>query len=236
MRRLTVFAVLGLCACAGTGKGSSAPTVSDADFGRLQPGQTGPVDEARRFLASARDEQARAKLRLQEVQHQDDLAKADATAARAAAARAAAQAKAADDSRDPAQLEQARALKEQADAEKRAADARDTYAKQLKDARQASVDAASAQVDLGDARVELAKVQALQQAGIPAASRYDAGKFQARVDDARKSFQAALQKARDAESKALASQQAWSDAQRQAQAIPTGAAAPTGTGLAQPTQ
>ena len=193
----------------------------------------GPVDEARQFLGSARNEQARAKLHVQEVQHEDELAKADAQTAKADADRAAIQAKVANDSRDPAQLEQARLMRQQAEARKRAADARAAYAKKMTGARQASLTAADQQVALGEAKLERAKLIALQQANVPAAGKYDMSKFDARVADAQKSFDQALQKARDQESQAMAAQQAWSDAQRQAQsqAVPTGpSATPTGTG------
>src|SRR6266568_1296667 len=190
MKRLWIVvtpALLAACAGMGGSKGTSEAAVPDADLGRLSQGQMGPVDEARQFLGSARDEQARAKLHVQEVQHEDQLAKADAQSAKADADRAAVQAKVANDSREPGQLEQARVMKQQSDARKRAADA-----------------------------------------------RADKAKFDARVSDAQKSFDQALQKARGQESQAMAAQQAWNDAQRQAQAqaVPTGTpATPTGTGM-----
>ena len=229
------LAALAACAGMGGGKGQQASeaTVPDADLGRLAQGQMGPVEEARQFLGSARDEQARAKLHLQEVQHENELATADAQSAKADADRAGVQAKVANDSRDPGQLEQARVMRLQADAKKRAAEARADYAKKMAAARQASLAAADQQVALGEARLERGKLIALQQANVPAAGKYDMAKFDARVANAQKSFDQALQKARDQESQAMAAQQAWDDAQRQAQsqALPTGpAATPTGTG------
>jgi len=249
MKRLWIAAALALlAACAGMGgsKGTSEATVPDADLGRLAQGQMGPVDEARQFLGSARNEQARAKLHVQEVQNEGKLATADAQSAKADADRAAVQAKVANESRDPGQLEQARVMKQSADAKKRAADARADYAKKLTAARQTSLSAADQQVALGEARLERAKLAALQQANVPAAGKYDMAKFDGRVSAAQKSFDQALQKARAQESQAMAAQQAWVDAQRQiqTQAVQTGigtakpptdnTATPTGTGSANP--
>jgi hypothetical protein len=231
MRRLSVMVALALAAgCATSGGARSGATVSDADYGRLRAGQTGPVDQARLFQASARDERARAQLRLQEGQHEGQLARADEETAKAAAERAQAEAKMASESRDPAQLERARTLKERADAQQRAANAHAEYVKRMTAARKAAVDAADKQVALGDARVELAKLQSLQQAGVPAATKYDLAKFQARVDEAQKTFDAALQKTRDQEAQATATQRTFEDAQRQAQAQAVPLGEPTGTG------
>jgi chromosome segregation ATPase len=216
---LALAAVAG-CASMRGGARQNAPVaqVSDADFGRLAPGQMAPVDQARQFLASAKDEQGRAKLRQQDTMHEADLAKADQAAAASDAQRAEAQAKIANDSREPALLEQARQLREQAQQHKSAADAHADYAKRLAEARQASVQAADQQVALGEAKVEWAKLQALQQANIPAAGKYDAGQFQTRVNEAQKSFDVALQKARELEGQATASQQRWEELQKQIQA------------------
>jgi chromosome segregation ATPase len=221
-RILYVLALAAVAGCAGMRGGArqNAPVaqVSDADFGRLAPGQMAPVDQARQFLASAKDEQGRAKLRQQDTMHEADLAKADQAAAASDAQRAEAQAKIANDSREPALLEQARQLREQAQQHKSAADAHADYAKRLAEARQASVKAADQQVALGEAKVEWAKLQALQQANIPAAGKYDAGQFQTRVNEAQKSFDVALQKARELEGQATASQQRWEELQKQIQA------------------
>ena len=238
-------ALAALAACAGTsgnkGQQASETTVADADLGRLSQEQMGPVSEARQFLGSARDEQARARLHQQEVSHEAQLATADAQSAKADADRSAVQAKVANESRDPGQLEQARVMKLQADARKRAADARADYAKKVSSARQASLAAADQQIAFGEARLERAKLLSLQQANVPAAGKYDMAKFDARVSNAQKSFNQALQKARDQESQAMAAQQVWSDAQRQAQAqaVSTGTptdntATPTGTGSVNP--
>jgi hypothetical protein len=231
MRRLNVMLALTFAAGCATSSGErGGAAVSDADFGRLQAGQTGPVDQARLFVSSAKDEQARAKLRLQQGQQEEQLAKADEQTAKAAASRADAEAKMANNSREPAQLEQARKLKEQADAQQRAANAHADYAKKMLSARKAAVDAADKQVALGEARVELARLQALQQANIPAAGKYDMAKFQARVDSAQKNFDGALQKTRDQEAQASAAQRTFEDARAQAQAQTVPLGEPTGTG------
>jgi hypothetical protein len=234
MKTLHATLALALLAGCATGEGakSGGTAVSDADFGRLGPGRTGAVNQARQFLASAQDEEARAKLRLQEGQHEGELSKVDEDTAKAAVERSQAHAKMANESRDPAELERSRTLKQQADAAQRAAKAHEDYAKKAVAARQAAVDAAHKQVELGNARVELAKLQALQQGQVPAAGKYDMAKFQQRVDKAQKDFDAALQKTRDQELQATAAQRAYEDAQQQAQAqtVPLGTPQ-TGTGV-----
>jgi hypothetical protein len=216
---------LGACAGHRAGEGDG-PRVADADLGRLAPEQMQPVDDARRYLASARDELARAKLRQQYTSHEGELAKADQQAAGAEAQRAVAEARIAEASREPAQVQHAQQLQEQARLAKAAADARADWAAKMGTARQASVQAAEQQVRLGDARLEQAKLAALQSAKIPAAGKYDAAKFQEQVQGAQRAFDDALRKARDLEGQATASQQRWQDLQRQMQA--RGAPVPTG--------
>src|SRR5512138_1938531 len=91
-----------LAACRSTeSRGPAYRPVSDADFGRLEPGQTGPVDAARADLALARDEVARAERRAADARHEIDFARADQTAARAERERAAAEMRVARESADP---------------------------------------------------------------------------------------------------------------------------------------
>lgn len=223
MNRTTAAALL-LGVMAGCAHGTAQPpAVAETDFGRLGPAQTAPVDEARHFVASARDELGRAKLRVQESRHEVEMAKADQTAASADAQRADAEKKSADQSRAPAELERTRQLQERATLHKAAADAHLDYASRLAQANDASVDAANKQVALAEARLEWAKLQALQQASVPAATKYDVSKFQSRVGSAQKSFDDALKHARDLHGQASASQQRWQDAQRQLQARGGGA-------------
>jgi hypothetical protein len=207
---------LAVAGCASTG--GQGQRVGDPDLGRLAPSQMAPVDEARQFRASAHDELARAKLRLQDSQHEVARAEADRQAASAAAARAEVENKLAQETRDPAQLERARQAQQQAELQKAAAEAHTEYAKGLQEANEASLEAANRQVQLAEARLEWSKLQALQQADIPAATRYDAGKFQESASDAQKRFDEALERARELHGHADASQQRWRDAQRQMQA------------------
>src|SRR5690349_3114993 len=111
---VAAVALATVAGCAGARGAAGGQTVTDEDLGRLGPSQMAPVEEARRFVSSARDELGRAKLRQQESQHERDVAKADQAAAAADAQRADAEAKVADQSRDPAQMERSRQLREQA--------------------------------------------------------------------------------------------------------------------------
>jgi hypothetical protein len=225
MTRTTVATLLlgALAGCAGSHGAAQGPQVADTDFGRLGPTQTASVDEARHFVASARDELARAKLRLQEARNELSLAKADQVDASADAQRAETDRKVAEQSRAPADVERSTAMQERAKLHKSAADAHVEYANRLIQANEASVDAANKQVELADARVEWARLQALQQAGVPAATKYDPNAFQSRVASAQKGFDDALRHARELHGQASASQQRWQDAQRQLQARGSGA-------------
>src|SRR5512134_3359067 len=121
MRKLAV-AVLASAALACAGSKAQKPvTVSDADYGRLQPGQTQPVEEARADLGTARDALARARLRQSEAKGQVGLVESDLQAAEAARTRAEALAKQAKASADPAEAEQARAAGQAAELRRRTA-------------------------------------------------------------------------------------------------------------------
>jgi len=226
MGRIAVVLALAAVAGCASSRSASRGQLSEADVGRLKPDEMAMVDEARQFRASAADEQARARLRLQNAKHELALAEADQNEADAEAQRAEARTKIASDSREPAHLEQARELTEQAKLHKDSADARLDYAKRLVEARESGLTAAQKQMELGDARVEWAKLRAMQQANVPAASKYDPGRFQTRVKDSQKSFDEAVQKARDLDGQATAAEQRWHDLQRRLQAKRR--AAPTG--------
>jgi hypothetical protein len=225
MRNIAVVLVLAAISGCASSRGVSGQ-VSEADMGRLKPDEMAMVDQARQFRASAVDEQARATLRLQDAKHELALAEADRKDADAEAQRAEARTKIASDSREPALLEQARELTEQARLHEGSAAARLDYAQKLIDARKAGLKAAEKQVALGDARVERSKLQAMQQANVPASSKYDAARLEGRVNDSQKSFEEALQKARDLDGQATAAQRSWRDLQRRFQA--KRGAAPTG--------
>jgi hypothetical protein len=221
MRKL---AVATLCcatlACAG-GRASQREqpiTVADSDYGRLQSGQTAIVDAARGDLAKARDAEARAKLRQTEARNQAGLAKADATAADAERGRGEALTKAANESRDPAQLAQAQRITQGAQVRKQAADAHMAYSQKLQAAADTGVTAAERRVAYESARVELAKLQALQAAQVPAATKYDGAKMQAQVDQSRKELEQAEAQARSADAEATTAQRNWEELNRQVQA------------------
>jgi hypothetical protein len=221
---LWLAAALAVSGCAGSR--ASQAKVADADYGRLSPGETGAVDEARQFRASANDELSRAKLRLQESRPELARADADRQAAEAEEKRAEVENQLANQSREPVQLERARRMQQQARLHRTAADAHHDYAKRLNEANEASVQAATDQVRLAEARLEWAKLQSLQQANVAASTKYDAGEFRSDVEDAQKAFDESLRRARELQGQAAASRSRWQDAQRQLQA--SGGAVQTG--------
>jgi hypothetical protein len=170
--------------------------VSDADYGRLAPDQLGPVTAARDQLFAARDEVARAKLRLQQAENEAELARADQAMVRAAVQRAKAEGKAARESNAPEAKAKAQEAAAQAELQARSARAHLAYANELGRARQAELDAAERLVKVREAELEQAKLQALSQAGIPAATKYDASLFAARVAEERKEHLEAQSEAR----------------------------------------
>jgi colicin import membrane protein len=221
---LAFAAVLG-CMHGGQTKSS---TVSDADVGRLGPEQEGLVNQARQALNVARDALSRTSLRLQQARNEEGTAKADQQAAEADQKVADAQQKVANDSRAPEALEKARQLQARAKAHKQVADLHAEYAHKLIEEREAEVQAAERQVKVAEARVEWSKLQALEQAGNPAATKYEAGRFQTAVNDAQGELDQATQKARSLEAQATAARQRWEDSQRRVQA--EGSTDQTGTG------
>ena len=226
---LALAAVTG-CSMLHRGAQSEArsSTVSDADAGRLGPEQEALVHEARQALDGARDALSRANLGLQQAQNEEGTAKADQQAAQADQKVADAQQKVANDSRGPEALEKARRLQELAKAHGQAANLHADYASKLVDERKAEVEAAERQVKVAQARVERSKLQALEQARNPAATKYDAGRFQTAVNDAQGELDAAAQKSRALEAQATAARQRWEDSERRLQG--EGRTDPAGTG------
>jgi hypothetical protein len=224
---IALAAVVG-CMHGGAQREAKSATVSEADAGRLAPGQEALVHQARHELAVASDALSRTNLRLQEAKNEEGIAKAEQEAAAADQSVADAQHKVANDNRLPVALEKARQLQERATANKQAADLHVEYVKKLIDQRKAEVQAAERQVDAAQARVEWSKLQALEAAGNPAATKYDAGRFQTAVNDAQGEADKAAQKAKSLEDQATAARQQWEDSQRRAQA--SGASSETGTG------
>jgi len=212
--------------------------VSEADYGRLKAGQLGPVDGARAAAAAARDEVARAKLRLQQAEDEIALARADQTAARAATQRADAQVSAANDSNDPTAKAQAQEASAEAVLHSRSAQAHMAYAQRLTEARQAEVDAAEQLVKVRDAQLEKSRLTALTEAGLPAASKYNAASFDARVSGEQQRYS---QRRADADQRmhvAMQNENAWRTLHAQYQARVQGPAGKLvgGTGTAAPQQ
>jgi hypothetical protein len=181
--------------CAGNAAPKKAFAVSDADYGRLAAGQTTPVDEARAQLALASDELGRAKLAVVNLQHEGDLARSDQASASADASRAAAQTKIGKDSNEPGQIQQARDDTKAAQQNKAVADARVAYSKKLVDSQSAQIVAAERKVDLMTEKVNVAKLQALDDAAIPAAGKYDRATAMQRVAEAQRAYDGARSKA-----------------------------------------
>ena len=193
-------------------------TVSDSDFGRLPATQMAPVDNARDDLSQSRDDFARAKLRQTDAAQAVDLAQADLSVAAAELQRAAARTKMAEESNDPAQLAQARHMTETAQLRENTAKARLDFAQKLQAARAAEVAAAEKRVAYGEMRLEQAKLQALQQAQVPAAQKYDAAQLDGRVAAARNEFDEAQGKAQAALAEASNAEGHWRELNRQLQA------------------
>ncbi len=200
---LTALALLALLAaslsgCATPKAATQASVVSETDFARLAASQIQPVDEARAQLGMAQDELGRAKLGVVTGQHEGALARADQAAASANLSRAAAETKVGQDSNEPAQVRQARDDTLVAERGKAVADARLAYAKKLATSGAAQVAAAERKVDLMTARVNLAKLQALRDAGVAAAGKYDREAALRSVTDAQAAHERAMATAAEA--------------------------------------
>jgi len=190
--------VASLSGCLTSTGATRASTVSDADFARLAASQTEGVDEARARLAAANDELGRAKLGVVNGQHEGAFARSDQAAASAEQSRAATETKVGQDSNEPAQLRLARDDTRAAQRGKDAADARLAYSRKLDVSLRAQVTAAERKVDLMEATVNLAKLQALESAGIPAAGKYDHEAALRGVAEARRAHAAAVATATEA--------------------------------------
>ena len=220
------LAIAAALACSHGRAQRGASTVAEADAGRIGPEQGALVHQARQELAQATDAVSRATLALQQAQNEQGIAKADQQAAGADQKVADAQQKVANDSRAPEALEKARQLQEQAKAHKQAADSHAEYAAKLIDLRKAELQAAERQVKVAEARVEWAKLKSLEQAGNPAATKYDPGRFQTAVNDAQAELDKASQNAKTLEAQATQARQRWADSDCRLQ----GDSGQTGTG------
>ena len=237
LSRALLASVLAVTSCAlFHGSGPKFQPVSDADYGRLAAGQMAPVDAARRQVTAARDASARARLRLEEAEHEAQLAQADQTAARADSERSLAEQGAASSSKAPDVVAQAQEAAARAELRRRAAQAHAAYAQRLVGARQAEVEAADDQVAVREAELDRAKLTALSQADIPAATKYNPASFDARVADAQKRYQEARAKANDSLHQADQTHSAWLALNDQYQQRLQGPTAQGGTGAAAPLQ
>ena len=213
LRRLSlasIAAVLAVSGCALFHHGHPEfKPVSDADVGRLAPRQMAPIDAARGQVFAAHDASSRTKLRLEEARHEAELAQAEQTAARADTERARAEQDAAASSNAPPVKTRAQEAAVDAELHRRAAQAHAAYAQRLLRARQTEVEAADEMVKVREAELERAKLTALSQAGIPAATKYDPAPFDAHVADAQRDYQRARARASDALHQAEQTRNAW---------------------------
>jgi hypothetical protein len=214
MRRIALMLLATAAACMSSrGQSGSAP-VSDADYGRVGEGRNRGVDEARQQAAIARDELGRAKLSLMDDRHEGELARSDQASAAAERSHAEAEGKIGKDSMEPGQLERARSDVRSAEARKAAADAHAQYAAKLTSSRQALVAAAESKVSLMDEKVNVAKLQALEDAGVPAAARYEHAGALEKVVQAQRRYEEARAKATESDRQAIAAREQWEDVHR----------------------
>lgn len=204
MRPVDVLVVLALGAGIAPGCRSASPrpaekpvvTVSPADLGRLAPEQMGPVRAARGEVDAAQDVVARARLRLQDARQEESYARADRAQAEADRQRGEAQLRTAREAGDGPLAARATDLVEAAGLRAQAADARLEYARRLVVAREGGVRAAEAHVSRVEWEVERAKLVALREARIPAASKYDPAPLDRRAFEAARADEAAQARAR----------------------------------------
>jgi colicin import membrane protein len=220
MNRLVALAGASLLlACASQkAEAPKAPQVADADYGRLTPEQMAIVEAARRNEVAARNDLARAQLRLKEADHEAELAQADAPAVEADQKRAAAEAKMANESRAPDALDRAQAAKQGAEIHEREAKAHADYAAKLKQACQAEATAVQRRLEASTVKVDQAKLQALQSAAVPAAEKYDASSFERAASDAAAQQAQAEAEALGMRQQAVAAERQWEALQQQLRA------------------
>ena len=115
-------------------------------------------------------------------------------------------------------VDDAQALMETANLRLKAAQARTEFAKRFIGARQADVDRAKFHVELAEKKVEQAKMQALRDHSIPAASKYDPGAIDSRVANMERQLEKLDQKLRTAELESQNAQQVWVDINRRYEA------------------
>jgi len=220
MNRLVALAGASLLlACASQkAEAPKAPQVADVDYGRLTPEQMAVVEAARRNEMAARDDLARAQLRLKEADHETELAQADVPAVEADKKRAEAETKKASESRDPAALDRAQGANQSAAIHEQEAKAHSDYAAKLKQACQAEAAAAQMRLETSSAQVDQAKLRALQSAAVPAAEKYDPSSFDKAVSDSAAKQSQAEAEALQKRQQAVLAERQWEELQRQLRA------------------
>ncbi len=209
-----LLALAGCATTASTGSARGSSTVSDSDFARVGASDVGPANDARSDLALARDELGRDKLSLVNDRHEGALARSDQGTASADMSRAAAESDIGKDSNEPAQMQQARDDTEDARQGKEVADARLAYSKRLATARAAQVTASERKVDLMAEKLNLAKLQSLEDAGVPAAGKYDRPAVMERVVVAQRAYDRATVTATSASRESTTAREHWQDLAR----------------------
>ncbi len=177
--------------CAGPIASRTPTLVSESDYARVPDDRGQRVAAARLELAAARDALGRAKLNFINDENEGDLARSDQAAAKADLKRAASETKAGKASNEPALKQRALDDTAAAQLDKREADTRLAYARKLEVSRTAQVAAAEHKVTLRVEQVNLAKLLAMEEAGVPAAARYDRKAALERVAETQRAFDAA---------------------------------------------
>ena len=201
-------------------------TVADADLGRLAPEQMGPIQASRAALDEARDAVARAQHRLRDSRHEEEWANADKAAAEGDRLHAAAELSSAKDAGDQRMMGLASEHAATAALRAQAADARIEYARKLFQARDAELKTAEARVRRAEWEIERAKLMALREAKVPAASKYDAAPIERRVAEAVKAEDGARARAKDLATTSRTAYDQWRSLtdryEARARSIPTG--------------
>jgi chromosome segregation ATPase len=206
---LAVVGALAASACGTSSKEKAFQPVAQEDVGRLSPQQMATIDAARQDLDRANDDLGRTKLRLAETSRDRGHTDAEVTTAKAELQHAEALMKDAEASREPEKLAAARQAGQTAQLQQRAAEAHQDYITKIIAAREAEVRASEARVKEMEARLEQAKLSSLQQAGIAAATKYDAERFQQSVADATGASQKAQTELAKAMGAAQKSENEW---------------------------
>ncbi len=131
--------------------------------------------------------------------------------ASAEVSRADAEGKIGKDSNEPGQMQLARDDARTAQRGKKAADAHVQYSKRLASSQAAQVTAAERKVDLMTEKLNVAKLQALDDAAVPAGGKYDHAGAMRRVVDAQRAYDSATAAADAAVRETTTAKQQWQE-------------------------